>query len=151
MKPVRTRDKVLTLNKQGKTVSEISEEVGITESTVRYHLSNANRVYNFPKSNKKSYILALKEQGKTMQEVQKITGYNLEAIRYYYRGYGERSRQSSNIDGPNADRHLCRTCKYRDVKGKSSTWCDYYWRTGVERRTICEVENCTVYERGTPG
>lgn len=147
---MRTKEKVLKLHSQGKTPFEIAKRLDITTSTVRYHLNNKDKKYRFPQSEKKQIILDLKAQGKSLKEVQKITGYKLETVRYHYSDYGSKSKGNKDGKGRNADRHLCKTCKYRNEYGKQNIWCFYWPRTGIERRTICEVENCTVYERGTP-
>lgn len=46
-------------------------------------------------------------------------------------------------NGPNADRHLCETCKFRAEKGKG---CDYIIITGKQRG--CDPGECNVYEKG---
>lgn len=145
---MKVREKVLELYAQGKTIDEISKELGKSIRSVRYHLQNAGITVDRRKSEKTEIILKLKAEGKTVKEIQEITGYNSHTISNHYYGYnGNKSRNP----GWNTDRHLCKTCKYRNKYGKQSIWCFYWPRTGIERRTICEVENCTVYERGTPG
>lgn len=47
--------------------------------------------------------------------------------------------------GRNADRHLCKTCKYRG-SGYGHIGCEYAYLQGRIRG--CKVEDCTVYERG---
>lgn len=44
----------------------------------------------------------------------------------------------------NADRHLCRTCRYRGYGGLNG--CDYIVFKGHSRG--CKVEECSRYERG---
>ena len=136
---MRTKEKVLELYSQGKTIDEIAEELGKSDRSVKYHLQNAGITVDRRKSEKTE---------KTVKEIQEITGYSYNVVRNHYCGCnGNKSRNP----GWNTDRHLCKTCKYRNEYGKQNIWCFYWPRTGIERRTICEVENCTVYERGTPG
>ena len=45
-------------------------------------------------------------------------------------------------NGPNADRHLCETCKFRAEKGKG---CDYIIITGKQRG--CDPGECNVYDK----
>lgn len=145
---MRTKEKVLELYSQGKTIDEIAEELGKSDRSVKYHLQNAGITVDRRKSEKTEIILKLKAEGKTVKEIQEITGYSYNVVRNHYCGCnGNKSRNP----GWNTDRHLCKTCKYRNEYGKQNIWCFYWARTGIERRTICEVEDCTVYERGTPG
>lgn len=46
----------------------------------------------------------------------------------------------------NADRHKCRTCKYRDDPAASRGGCNYLGIVGHSRG--CRVEDCNVYEKG---
>lgn len=138
----KTKEIVYELNAQGKSRKEIAQIIGITEDSVRYHLRNKKK--NHQKiCEKKMVVEKLKAQGKTIQEIVEVTGYNKSTVRYHY-FYGE----SKKDQGSNADRHLCKTCKWRDEKS-GSIWCDYYWKTKKSRP--CEAENCSVYEKGDPG
>lgn len=47
-------------------------------------------------------------------------------------------------NGHNADRHLCRTCRYRGYDGLNG--CDYIVFKGHSRG--CKVEECDQYEKG---
>lgn len=47
--------------------------------------------------------------------------------------------------GPNADRHLCKTCKYRSPRHEVNR-CDYIWLTNHMRG--CPVAKCNKYEKG---
>lgn len=131
------------LNAQGKSRKEIAQIIGITEDSVRYHLRNKKNHQKI--CEKKMVVEKLKAQGKTIQEIVEVTGYNKSTVRHHY-FYEERRIQKDQ--GSNADRHLCKTCKWRDEKS-GSIWCDYYWKTKKSRP--CEAENCTVYEKGDPG
>ena len=46
----------------------------------------------------------------------------------------------------NADRHLCRTCKYRASDTNSKNGCDYIEIMGHSRG--CSVTGCDKYEKG---
>ena len=51
--------------------------------------------------------------------------------------------------GWNADRHACRTCKFRTdeyAARRNSRGCDYIIIEGHSRG--CKVEDCVVYEKG---
>ncbi|SHK30919.1 hypothetical protein [Hespellia stercorisuis] len=49
--------------------------------------------------------------------------------------------------GKNADRHKCRSCKYRSKVGGKQI-CDYCSIVGHTRG--CEVKDCSVFEKGSP-
>lgn len=44
------------------------------------------------------------------------------------------------VNGVNADRHLCQTCKYRTFKSTTVRGCSYYVVT--DRLRGCDVEDC---------
>lgn len=48
--------------------------------------------------------------------------------------------------GMNIDRHLCRSCKFRDGMAAVRGGCNYLVIVGHSRG--CSVENCNVYEKG---
>lgn len=53
--------------------------------------------------------------------------------------------------GHNADRHLCKTCKWRGngkYANSSAIGCEYSVKNGHSRG--CKVEDCTMYEKGNP-
>lgn len=59
-------------------------------------------------------------------------------------GWVRNVRTEEVIKGCNADRHLCRTCRYRGASGLNG--CDYILFEGHSRG--CKVEECSRYERG---
>lgn len=60
------------------------------------------------------------------------------------RGGGRKEPQRG--DGDNSDRHLCRSCRYRDGLATARGGCNYLAIVGHSRG--CNVENCNVYEKG---
>lgn len=140
MKKKRTSEIVRELDTQGKSKKEIARIAGITVSDVSYHLRN-KRKKKEDISEKRMIVRKLKAEGKSQKEIAEETGYNLSTVRYYFY-----SADVSKPTAANADRHLCRTCKWRDEQN-GSIWCDYYWQTKKDRP--CEAENCTVYEKET--
>lgn len=60
------------------------------------------------------------------------------------RGGGRKEPQRG--DGDNSDRHLCRSCRYRDRLATARGGCNYLAIVGHSRG--CSVENCNVYEKG---
>lgn len=55
--------------------------------------------------------------------------------------------------GKNADRHLCRTCKYRAAaynQNGSGIKCEYALKSEMKRSRGCDVEDCDKYEKGVP-
>lgn len=60
------------------------------------------------------------------------------------RGGGRKEPQRG--DGDNSDRHLCRSCRYRDGLATARGGCNYLAIVGHSRG--CKVEECNVYERG---
>ena len=60
------------------------------------------------------------------------------------RGGGRKEPQRGY--GYNSDRHLCRSCRYRDGLATARGGCNYLAIVGHSRG--CSVENCNVYEKG---
>ena len=61
--------------------------------------------------------------------------------------------QMAETKGKNADRHLCKTCKYRAATyNQKSTGikCEYALKSGTKRTRGCDVEDCDKYEKGAP-
>ena len=55
--------------------------------------------------------------------------------------------------GKNADRHLCKTCKYRAATYNQKNFgikCEYALKSGTKRSRGCDVEDCDKYEKGAP-
>lgn len=93
-------------------------------------------------------IRELMEQGKGIKEISDKIGVAYGTVGYYMTKIREEKRRQAEkasiqeAGKANADRHLCRTCKYR-AKTKG---CDYYIMTNKER--VCDPEECDKYEEG---
>lgn len=119
------RKQLLTCIRAGMTSAEIAEALGISYSQVghlisKYGLAGMRR----PGPRKRTKAIEISELD-LEPEPQKPSGHN-------------------------ADRHLCKTCKFRPrpelkVKGFG---CNYIGETKHSRR--CKVENCDKYEKGNP-
>nr|WP_300826454.1 hypothetical protein [uncultured Schaedlerella sp.] len=60
--------------------------------------------------------------------------------------------QMAETKGKNADRHLCKTCKYRAAtynQKNTGIKCEYALKSGKRSRR-CNVEDCDKYEKGAP-
>lgn len=113
-----------------------------------------------PKKTKKSIILELTEQGKTAKEIAEITGFAIQTI-HQTRYLSKRSTQESSpketqtkqpkevVPGHNADRHLCKICKWRAKKNNpNGVGCEFAQHHDHTRG--CAVEDCNVFEKGDP-
>lgn len=60
--------------------------------------------------------------------------------------------QLAETKGKNADRHLCKTCKYRAAVSTRSSGikCEYALKPGTGNTRGCDVEDCDKYEKGAP-
>ncbi len=60
--------------------------------------------------------------------------------------------QLAETKGKNADRHLCKTCKYRAAASIQSSGikCEYALKPGTGNTRGCDVEDCDKYEKGAP-
>lgn len=96
-------------------------------------------------------VLELKNQGLTVKDIVEKTGYKYGSVYNYYNGFDKkRSKQEKLNDitpGHNADRHLCKTCRFRS-KESSKNGCDYIEHNKKSRG--CKIEDCNVYEKGDP-
>ena len=63
-----------------------------------------------------------------------------------FRTRGGKRKEPRHVDGDNSDRHLCRSCRYRDGLATARGGCNYLAIVGHSRG--CSVENCNVYEKG---
>lgn len=83
---------------------------------------------------------------KTDKEIAELMGVRERLIRAWIDRHGLTGRRWKNRKqeqkGPNADRHLCRKCRYRHEGGRG---CDYILITGKERG--CLAEECNMYEK----
>ena len=113
-----------------------------------------------PKKTKKSIILELTEQGKTAKEIAEITGFAIQTIHQtrYLSKRGTKENNSQEIQakppkevvpGHNADRHLCKICKWRGKKNNpNGVGCEFAQYHDHTRG--CAVEDCDVFEKGNP-
>ena len=79
------------------------------------------------------------------------TGYKYGSVYNYYNGFDKKRPNQEKMNdvapGYNADRHLCKTCRFRGKQnGKNN--CDYIEHN--KKRRGCKVEDCNVYEEGDP-
>ena len=83
---------------------------------------------------------------KTNKEIAQIMGVNERLVRIWVERHGltgkRRAYKEQEQTGPNRDRHLCVTCKYRHDGAKG---CDYILKTGRPRG--CDAAECNVYEK----
>lgn len=124
---------------EGKTSREIAELMGVAKETVNRWIKKGKlKGVEFKRIGQKTAkAMELAKQGYTAQEISDLTGISI-SIAYIAI---QRIEEEKKI---NSDRHLCKMCKYR-AKTKG---CDYYMITGKERLLICEVEECTVFDKG---
>lgn len=123
---------------EGKTNREIADAMGVTRECVGKWMKKEELTGVQPgkRKTKTERAMDLAKQGYTAQEIADMARVSM-SIAYLALHKWENEKM-------NSDRHLCKMCKYR-AKTKG---CDYYMITGKERLTICEVEDCTVFEKG---
>ena len=63
-----------------------------------------------------------------------------------FRMRGGKRKEPQHVDGNNSDRHLCRSCRYRDGLATARGGCNYLSIAGHSRG--CSVDNCNVYKKG---
>ncbi|SHK34575.1 helix-turn-helix domain-containing protein [Hespellia stercorisuis] len=114
------KEQALELHKQGKSMSEISKTTGVKYSTV-YSWINPNKC----KKKRTGKPAVINKDFENVVDQMIID----EAV------------------GKNADRHKCKICKYRSKVGGKQI-CDYCSIVGHIRG--CEVEDCSVFEKGSP-
>lgn len=105
-------------------------------------------------------IKEMVRQKKTNREIAEVTGLNWWTVRDYARSIGlkgiKRGSQGIRKDrkkdgynkgkaGPNADRHLCKTCIYRGRNDQVGN-CSYIEIEGHSRGM--QAAECTVYRKG---
>lgn len=96
---------------------------------------------------RRDIVYEMLEQGMGAREISAKTGIAYGTVYYYTRE--KRLQKQSEKKGEkekrfNDDRHLCRTCRWRNPVSKG---CDY----AIEHESRpCDVEECTVYEKGKP-
>lgn len=88
-------------------------------------------------------------QGLSNSEIAKKTGIKYSTVQMAAKKIRE---QLAETKGKNADRHLCKTCKYRAAtynQKNSGIKCEYALKSGKRSRR-CDVEDCDKYEKGAP-
>lgn len=88
---------------------------------------------------KKEIIAELIAQGLTNKEIADKTGFNYNTV--YSRAKDLRKLAAVGGAGANADRHLCRKCRFRN---EHFGCCDYI--TIMHRRRGCKAADCDKYE-----
>lgn len=91
----------------------------------------------------KEIIAELIAQGLTNKEISEKTGINYNTV--YSHARDIRKLAAVGGIGRNADRHLCRKCKFRN---EHFGICDYIGQTGEARG--CKASDCNKYEKGRP-
>lgn len=84
---------------------------------------------------------------KSNKDIAGIMGVSVSTVKKWIReqelvGKREEEEPEEKIAGHNADRHLCKDCRFRSSKGKG---CDYIIIAGKQRG--CAPEDCNVYEK----
>ena len=88
-------------------------------------------------------------RGLSDSEIAKKTGIKYGTVWVAAKKIRERLAETK---GRNADRHLCKTCKYRAaayIQNGSGIKCEYALKSGKRSRG-CDVEDCDKYEKGAP-
>lgn len=122
----------------------VYDQIGVTVKPKVGASKNLKKAIQAEKN--KRIIAKLQAKGLNIKEIAKESGLNYSTV-YWYLSTGK--IENENVDcnevgkpGWNADRHACKTCKYRSgVKG-----CDYYIVT--DRMRGCNPEDCDKYKEG---
>ena len=147
---------------------KLAEACGVTEKTIA-HYKTLYRQGNLLKKEcthsykdvldshlpEKEKCLTLFERGYSQSATAGLLKVRYSRVRTYRREWMEARRKKKPAaenavtkkerpDGPNADRHMCRTCKYRGFVG-SEVCCDYILLEGHRRG--CRAEVCTKYKK----
>lgn len=93
-------------------------------------------------------------EGKSNKEIAELMGVSVGTIKNWvhengltgFRTRGGGRKEPQRGYGYNSDRHLCRSCRYRDGLATARGGCNYLAIVGHSRG--CSVENCNVYEKG---
>lgn len=89
-------------------------------------------------------------QGLSNSEIAKKTGIKYSTVQMAAKKIRD---QLAETKGKNADRHLCKTCRYRAAtynQKNSGIKCEYALKSGTKRTRGCDVEDCDKYEKGAP-
>lgn len=97
-------------------------------------------------SNAENYERAceLRNQGVGVREIARILRVPYTTVQNWLR---EPCKTAKNPKAFNADRHLCRTCRFRAGAGDRNhgIGCDYIGK--MKKSRGCSAEECTVYEK----
>ena len=100
--------------------------------------------------NTRAIIEPYVRQGLLDSEIAEKTGIKYRTVWAAAKKIRERLAETK---GKNADRHLCKTCKYRAAayyQNGSGIKCEYALKSGTKRTRGCDVEDCDKYEKGAP-
>lgn len=97
----------------------------------------------------KEIVLEMAREGLSATEIATQTGMKYNTV-YYYLNPSKCGKKTSvpkveTVPGHNADRHLCKTCRYRNAAKSPKNGCDYATIAGHIRG--CEVEYCNRHEK----
>lgn len=137
----------------GPTVSEMEEPTSKGEkgeSTPPSEKPEGSRIVLPAGKTNKDIALELAGQGLSASEIAKQTGMKYNTVYYYLNPgkCGKKADVSKLVPGHNSDRHLCKTCRYRNAAKSPKNGCDY--AAIVRHSRGCEVEDCDKYEKGSP-
>lgn len=94
--------------------------------------------------NNREKACELSAQGMSMKEISNTLGVPYSTV---YCWVKKTNTSVKDEKSSNADRHLCKTCRFRAGSGDRNhgIGCDYISQVGKSRG--CSVEECTVYEK----
>lgn len=149
----------------GAAIRDIAEAVGIPKGTVggivaRYRKSTGTikRRHENLTDGEKRHIVSMAEEGYSYPDIAKAIGVGKGTIKRVVWDLGYRRRKPYQkrsdfqyLEGFNADRSLCRECKYRSKNigndtSKGNPGCDFFLWEDIERG--CTVEMCNRFEKG---
>ena len=87
MKADATHERIFALRRQGHTLNEIAQEVGLSASAVRYRLLQSGKfsgrvlLRNHLPQEKNRIILSMREKGATLRQIAAEIGYSHETVR----------------------------------------------------------------------
>lgn len=171
-------DKLRKLLETGKPRKEIAKILGVSRSTIdvgirQYDLTGIEKRGRKPKYDERQ-LREYVEAGRTNEEIGQLMGVSKTTVQKWIKENGmngirqhggnnrkpedepkkpkssKRKPEEKKVHGHNANRRLCKTCKYRPpaVDKNKGFGCEYILVTGHRRG--CEVEDCSVYEKGRP-
>jgi DNA-binding CsgD family transcriptional regulator len=114
MKEDATDELIFTLRRQGHTLREIAEAIGLAESTVRHRLLQSGKfprrvpLRNHLPQEKVRVILSMREKGATLRQIAVEIGYSHETVRTVLRGSGRYPARPS----------FTATCSIKDCQGR---------------------------------